>query len=193
MSNFKELRTQNIAHGLITNTFTDEQPLLDLTSPAFQVINNFTQKNPLRANQDTTVDVALKQITAQQSDFVLVMDNSQKLVGLVSSADLQSSKITIIAQRSNTPRNEISLRDIMTPISQLTGVSMQSLSYACIGDALQTMEHLSAMFLLVTNPSNEICGLISARQIAKTLQIPVHITPIAHSFSEVLENIEHPH
>ncbi|MFT7566280.1 MAG: hypothetical protein ACI846_000569, partial [Pseudoalteromonas distincta] len=23
--------------------------------------------------------------------------------------------------------------------------------------------------------------------------IPVHISPIAHSFSEVLENIEHPH
>jgi hypothetical protein len=27
------------------------------------------------------------------------------------------------------------------------GVSMQSLSYACVGDALQTMEHQGAMFL----------------------------------------------
>ena len=90
-------------------------------------------------------------------------------------------------------RSEVSLRDIMTPVNRLTGVSMQSLSYACIGDALQTMEHQGTMFLLVTTASNEICGLISARQIAKTLHIPVHISPIAHSFSEVLENIEHPH
>ena len=49
------------------------------------------------------------------------------------------------------------------------------------------------MFLLVTTAHNEICGLISAREIAKTLQIPLHITPIAHSFSEVMQHIEHPH
>ena len=193
MSNFKELRTQNISHGVIASTFADDQPLIDLSSPALKMVNNFTQKTPIRAEHGTTITDALKQVGAQQSDFVLVTDEHQKLIGLVSSADLQSSKITIIAERLNMQRSEVSLRDIMTPVSRLTGVSMQSLSYACIGDALQTMEHQGTMFLLVTTASNEICGLISARQIAKTLHIPVHISPIAHSFSEVLENIEHPH
>ena len=193
MSNFKELRTQNVSHGVIASTFADDQPLIDLSSPALKMVNNFTQKTPIRAEHTTTITDALKQVSAQQSDFVLVTDENQKLIGLVSSADLQSSKITIIAERLNTPRSEVSLRDIMTPISRLTGVSMQSLSYACIGDALQTMEHQGTMFLLVTTASSEICGLISARQIAKTLHIPLHISPIAHSFSEVLENIEHPH
>ena len=193
MSNFKELRTQNISHGVIASTYADDQPLIDLSSPALKMVNNFTQKTPIRAEHGTTITDALKQVSAQQSDFVLVTDEHQKLIGLVSSADLQSSKITIIAERLNMQRSEVSLRDIMTPVSRLTGVSMQSLSYACIGDALQTMEHQGTMFLLVTTASNEICGLISARQIAKTLHIPVHISPIAHSFSEVLENIEHPH
>ncbi|MGO3421918.1 MAG: CBS domain-containing protein [Pseudoalteromonas distincta] len=193
MSNFKELRTQNISHGVIASTFADDQPLIDLSSPALKMVNNFTQKTPIRAEHGTTITDALKQVSAQQSDFVLVTDEHQKLIGLVSSADLQSSKITIIAERLNMQRSEVSLRDIMTPVSRLTGVSMQSLSYACIGDALQTMEHQGTMFLLVTTASNEICGLISARQIAKTLHIPLHISPIAHSFSEVLENIEHPH
>ncbi|MEL0647540.1 CBS domain-containing protein [Pseudoalteromonas agarivorans] len=193
MSNFKELRTQNVSHGVIASTFADDQPLIDLSSPALKMVNNFTHKTPIRAQYGTTITEALKQVSAQQSDFVLVTDENKKLIGLVSSADLQSSKITIIAQRLNTPKSEVSLRDIMTPISKLTGVSMQSLGYACIGDALQTMEHQGTMFLLVTTASSEICGLISARQIAKTLHIPVHITPIAHSFSEVLENIEHPH
>ena len=193
MSNFKELRTQNVSHGVIASTFADDQPLIDLSSPALKMVNNFTQKTPIRAEHGTTITDALKQVSAQQSDFVLVTDEHQKLIGLVSSADLQSSKITIIAERLNMQRSEVSLRDIMTPVSRLTGVSMQSLSYACIGDALQTMEHQGTMFLLVTTASNEICGLISARQIAKTLHIPLHISPIAHSFSEVLENIEHPH
>ena len=193
MSNFKELRTQNISHGVIASTFADDQPLIDLSSPALKMVNNFTQKTPIRAEHGTTITDALKQVSAQQSDFVLVTDEHQKLIGLVSSADLQSSKITIIAERLNMQRSEVSLRDIMTPVSRLTGVSMQSLSYACIGDALQTMEHQGTMFLLVTTASSEICGLISARQIAKTLHIPLHISPIAHSFSEVLENIEHPH
>lgn len=193
MSNFKELRTQNISHGVIANTFTDDEPLIHLTSPALKVVNNFTQKTPLRAQYETTIESALKQLSLQQSDFILVTDEHHKLIGIVSSADLQSSKITVLAQRLNTHRSEVSLRHIMTPINQLASVSMQSVSYSCIGDALQTMEQKGIMFLLVTTANDEISGLISARQIAKILNIPLHITPIANSFSDVLESVEHPH
>ena len=193
MSNFKELRIQDISHGVIANTFAVEQPLIDLTSPAIKMINNFTNKIPVRASFDTTIEQALKQLNVQPSNFILVTDEQHKLIGIVSSADLQSSKTMIIAQRIGLPRSEVNLHHLMTPLTNLLGVSMQSLSYACIGDALQTMEHHGAMFLLVTTANNEICGLISAREIAKTLQIPVHITPIANSFSEVLESVDHPH
>jgi CBS domain-containing protein len=192
MSNFKELRTQDISHGTIANTFTNEA-VIDLTSPATQVVTSFTDTSPMRASFDTTIEQASKQLTTQRSDFILVTDEEQKLVGIVASADLQSSKIMILAQRLGLPRSEISLRYLMTPLSNLMGVSMKSLSYSCIGDALQTMEHHGAMFLLVTAANNEISGLISARDIARKLQIPVHISPIAHTFSEVLESIEHPH
>lgn len=192
MSNFKELRTQDISHGTIANTFTNEA-VIDLTSPATQVVTSFTDTSPMRASFDTAIEQASKQLTTQRSDFILVTDEQQKLIGIVASADLQSSKIMILAQRLGLPRSEISLRYLMTPLSNLMGVSMKSLSYSCIGDALQTMEHHGAMFLLVTAANNEISGLISARDIARKLQIPVHISPIAHTFSEVLESIEHPH
>mgnify|MGYP001241992294 FL=1 len=192
MSNFKELRTQDISHGTIANTFTNEA-VVDLTSPATQVVTSFTDTSPMRASFDTTIEQASKQLTTQRSDFILVTDEQQKLVGIVASADLQSSKIMILAQRLGLPRSEISLRYLMTPLSNLMGVSMKSLSYSCIGDALQTMEHHGAMFILVTAANNEISGLISARDIARKLQIPVHISPIAHTFSEVLESVEHPH
>ncbi len=192
MSNFKELRTQDISHGTIANTFTNEA-VIDLTSPATQVVTSFTDTSPMRASFDTTIEQASKQLTTQRSDFILVTDEQQKLIGIVASADLQSSKIMILAQRLGLPRSEISLRYLMTPLSNLMGVSMKSLSYSCIGDALQTMEHHGAMFILVTAANNEISGLISARDIARKLQIPVHISPIAHTFSEVLESVEHPH
>ncbi|GAA71505.1 CBS domain-containing protein [Pseudoalteromonas sp. BSi20439] len=192
MSNFKELRTQDISHGTIADTFTNE-PVIDLTSPATQIVTSFTHTSPMRAAFDTTIEQASKQLNTQRSDFILVTDEHQKLIGIVASADLQSSKIMILAQRLGLPRSEISLRYLMTPLSNLMGVSMKSLSYSCIGDALQTMEHHGAMFLLVTAANNEISGLISARDIARKLQIPVHISPIAHTFSEVLESIEHPH
>ena len=193
MANFKELRTQDISKGVLSHTYSETQPLIDLTSPALKMVNNFTQKDPLRAHFETSIVDALKQITSQHTDFILVVDDNEKLVGIASSADLQSSKIMILAQRLNVARNEVSLRHVMTPLSHLTGVSMQSLSYACIGDALQTLDQKGIMFLLATTAHNEICGLISAREIAKKLQIPVHINPIAHSFSEVMEHIEHPH
>ena len=193
MNNFKELRLQDISNGALSNAVNEVEPTLDLTSPALKVLNSFTSKDPLRAHYDTTIVNALKQTSNHCSDFILVIDSEDKLLGITSSADLQSSKIMMLAQRLNLHRDEITLHDVMTPLSNLAGASLQSISYACIGDVLQTMEHQGMMFLLVTIKENEICGLISARQIAKKLHIPVNINPIANSFSEVMQHIDHPH
>ncbi|SFT76530.1 CBS domain-containing protein [Pseudoalteromonas lipolytica] len=193
MNNFKELRLQDISNGALSNAVNEVEPTLDLTSPALKVLNSFTSKDPLRAHYDTTIVNALKQTSNHCSDFILVIDSEDKLLGITSSADLQSSKIMMLAQRLNLHRDEITLHDVMTPLSNLAGASLQSISYACIGDVLQTMEHQGMMFLLVTSKEHEICGLISARQIAKKLHIPVNINPIANSFSEVMQHIDHPH
>ncbi|WP_347084915.1 hypothetical protein, partial [Escherichia coli] len=67
MTNFKELRTQNISEGILSHTYSETQPLIDLTSPALTMVNNFTQKDPLRAHFETTIVDALKQITSQHT------------------------------------------------------------------------------------------------------------------------------
>lgn len=193
MNKFKELRLQDISNGALSNTVNEVEPTLDLTSPALKVLNSFTSKDPVRAHHDLSIVDALKQTSSRCSDFILVVDNDEKLIGITSSADLQSSKIMILAQRLNLHRNEVTLQHVMTPLSSLAGVSLQSISYACIGDALQTMEHQGMMFLLITSAEHEICGLISAREIAKKLHIPVNINPIANGFSEVLQQVDHPH
>ncbi|WP_372761768.1 CBS domain-containing protein [Pseudoalteromonas sp.] len=193
MSNFKALRIQNIAHGVLAHNIDNAPAIIDLASPAQTMINNFTNKTPLRAHPDTRVEQALNLLSLQYADFILVTNSSDTLIGIVSSADLQSSKIIIAAQRLGLPRTEVNLSHLMTPLTHLHGISLQSLNYACIGDVLQTMQQRGAMYLLVTAASGEICGLISARGIAKTLQIPLHIAPIANGFSEVLASIEHPH
>ena len=48
MSNFKELRTQDISHGTIADTFTNE-PVIDLTSPATRIVTSFTQTCKIRS------------------------------------------------------------------------------------------------------------------------------------------------
>ncbi len=146
MNNFKELRLQDISNGALSNAVNEVEPTLDLTSPALKVLNSFTSKDPLRAHYDTTIVNALKQTSNHCSDFILVIDSEDKLLGITSSADLQSSKIMMLAQRLNLHRDEITLHDVMTPLSNLAGASLQSISYACIGDVLQTMEHQGMMF-----------------------------------------------
>ena len=71
------------------------------------MINNFTNKIPVRASFDTTIEQALKQLSVQPSNFILVTDEQHKLIGIVSSADLQSSKTMIIAQRIGLPRTKL--------------------------------------------------------------------------------------
>ncbi|WP_252371836.1 CBS domain-containing protein, partial [Pseudoalteromonas sp. S558] len=79
-------RTQNISHRVSGSTFVDEQPLIELTSPALKLVKSFTQKIPVRAQHETTIESALKQINAKHSDIILVTADNHKFVGIVSSA-----------------------------------------------------------------------------------------------------------
>ena len=107
MSNFKELRTQNISHGVIASTFEDQQATIDLTSPALTVINNFTQKTPIRAQYDTPISEALKQVLAEHSDYVLVTDDAQKLIYVIKrNATAKNSSIWVTTRAAAARRGD---------------------------------------------------------------------------------------
>ncbi len=193
MNTFKDLKTQSAANRSLALTNHHSAPDLSLTSPALTLVSNFSNYTPLRLKSDTPIDDAIKQALLMHTDFILACDFDDRLTGVASTAELQSAKVLSLAQKLGLKRNELTLHDVMTPVEQLHAVSMQTLGYACIGDALQTMEHKGAMFLLVISANGEICGLLSAREISRKLHIPLHITPIAGTFHEVMATVEHPH
>jgi hypothetical protein len=65
---------------------------------------------------------------------------------------------------------------------------LSALQQGTIGDLLKTLRHEGSMHMLVVDPeSQEICGIISASEIARRLQVPVEINLQASSFRDLVD------
>lgn len=192
MNTFKELNTQ------LLNNCEVRQPVakveLTLADPVKNIVTDFGSYNPLRLKAMVGIDDALGAIKNAATSFSLVMNDKDQLAGIISAADLQSAKVLSLAHQQGLSRKDLTVEDMMTPISKAHGVSQHYMDHASVGDTLHTMEKRGVMFLLVLSTAdNQICGLISAREISRRLNIPLHISPIASGFHEVMLSVDHPH
>lgn len=191
MNTFKELNTKTLDNCALPQP--TEQAVLTLRDPVKTIVTDFASYNPLRLMGTTGIDEALAALREAATSFILVLDDNAHFSGVISAADLQSAKVLSLATQLGLTRKDLTIEDMMTPIKKAQGVSLRYMETATIGDILHTMQKQGAMFLMVLSADNQVCGLISAREISRRLNIPLHITPIANGFHEVMMSVDHPH
>ena len=190
MSGFKVLNTVSVA--TIENI---EQPvsdtLLNLQSPATEVFTDFSKNNPLMLEQSTPIKEALEMMKRSHVKLKLVIDSQESFRGIVSLADLLSVKTMQASQATRLHRDDLTVADIMTRRKDLHAIRYDGLASAKVGDLLATMKSFGDQHVLVVDTDkNSIRGLISARDIARRLHIPVSINARANSFAEVYQAIK---
>ncbi|WKE66846.1 CBS domain-containing protein [Gallaecimonas kandeliae] len=159
---------------------------LSLESPAAWITTDFARRAPMVIEHDVKIDDALFMMKKAHVKAKLVVDVQNRFLGIVSAGDLQSHKVLMAATNKGIPRNEVTVRDVMTDKSHLHGFAYQELESASIGDVLYTLQELGEQhILLLDKKSNNLRGMISAADIARALHIPLDITQRAHSFAEV--------
>ena len=190
MSGFKVLNTVSVA--TIENI---EQPvsdtLLNLQSPATEVFTDFSKNNPLMLEQSTPIKEALEMMKRSHVKLKLVIDSQESFRGIVSLADLLSVKTMQASQATRLHRDDLTVANIMTRRKDLHAIRYDGLASAKVGDLLATMKSFGDQHVLVVDTDkNSIRGLISARDIARRLHIPVSINARANSFAEVYQAIK---
>ena len=192
MTDFKTLRTHYVTNA---SQFTAPQVVpkaLNTNSNAMTLLQDFTAQAPIRILANTPLNAARKLASATPTDALLVVDEQNNVLGVTSSVELQSARVTTQAAQMGINPSELLVHDMMRSLHTLPCISMLAARNTTLGNVLSTMEHRGSFYLLVTD-KEQVTGVFCARAIARKLGIALDITPVAQSFQEVVASVEHPH
>jgi CBS domain-containing protein len=123
--------------------------LLQLDDPAVYAITDFTRDYPVTVDAERSIDDALNDMIHLGVRALLVA-KGQRLVGLITSYDIQGEKPMQFLQSSTfRVHRDIRVADIMTPWERLLAVEWKSLESANAGDLLALFDHTGLTHLLV--------------------------------------------
>ncbi|GIX40342.1 MAG: hypothetical protein KatS3mg129_0075 [Leptospiraceae bacterium] len=168
---------------------------LELTDPAIKAMTDL-KKIPARIiYPNETIDAANEKMIANKVRLLFVVNYSDQILGIITAQDILGEKPVKFAQENNVKRNEILVKDIMTPAEDLEVIEIKTLSQATVADVIETLRHKKRQHILVVDyqgPNNErtVRGIFSLNQIARQLGIPVRTYDIADTLAEIAKVLQ---
>ncbi len=166
---------------------------LDL--PALDFMTDFKLVTPVTCPPGWSIDTALETMKGRGVRLLLVVDDVDTVIGLVTSNDIQGEKPIEVARSNDSRRADIKVDQVMTPQSDITSLNLISIRNARVGHIIGMHKRLGRQHLLVVevtgDDSNQtIRGLFSTSQIAR--QLGIRLSPgdaSAHSLAEMVQQL----
>ena len=161
---------------------------LGLDAPALELITDFYRSPAISVPADLQIDAALDRMiySGVGPDFEVLGDiTSYDIQGEKPMHYLQSQDCTI----NTCSRTDITVKDIMSPVSTWHVLRYESLEHAAIGDIVETFKNLRQRHLVVMQTQRDgtqtVRGLFAASTLESTLGHPVEIDDTVSSFSDI--------
>src|SRR5271155_5208537 len=137
------------SEGVLPRRSVSDGQFLDANDPAIHAITDFTREHPVTVDEERQIDAALEDMIRLGVRALLVV-RDQRIVGLITSYDIQGERPLQFLQTSNYSRHQdIRVGHIMTPWDRLLSVDWESLQSARAGDLLHALEEAGLTHLLV--------------------------------------------
>jgi CBS-domain-containing membrane protein len=144
---------------------------------------------------DDSIEEANRRMIQRGVRLLLVVDGARTVAGLMTANDILSEKpLQVINQRGGR-REEIVVRDIMTPQSQLEVLDMRDVRNARVGHIVATLKESGRQHAVTVDVDSggrqSVRGLFSLTQIARQLGVVLQTSVVAHTFSEIEASLAH--
>lgn len=160
-------------------------------SPATDVMTDFTKVAAITMGPCATLSAAEQRMVASNVRLLLVTEQSNKILGIITATDIQGDRPIKYIQQVGGKREDIFLQDIMTPTDKLDVLQMKVVEKVMVGDIVQTMKSVGRQHALVADIDDEgnqtLRGIFSTKQISKQLGIEISTAEIARTFAELEE------
>jgi len=175
MSSASLMPTTSFREGVLPRRSISDGQFLDPNDPAIHAITDFTREHPVTVDEERQIDAALEDMIRLGVRALLVV-REQRIVGLITSYDIQGERPLQFLQTSTYTRHQdIRVGHIMTPWDQLLAVEWASIQSARAGDLMQVLEEAAVTHLLVIehgkkNTSPIVRALVSRARLARQLR-----------------------
>lgn len=169
--------------------------LIRLSNPATDVMTDFQYVHPVTVRPDVPIDDALEQMKTAGVRLLLVTNDAEEIIGLITASDIQGEAPIRILEETRAERSSIAVEMIMTPQSEITVLDMMSVRDAQVGHIIETLKQLERQHILVVETDSisgtqRARGLFSTSQIGKQmLQDITQDIHAAHSLAEMIHDI----
>jgi CBS-domain-containing membrane protein len=161
---------------------------LTLDSRALTVLTDFAVVPAATIEPQTSVDDANRTMVRRGVRSLIVTDQGQRVIGIITATDILGERPMQIALERNVKHDEILVREVMTPLDRTEGLPLESLLDAKIGHVVATLRKAGRHHALVveTVQGNDVVrGIFSLSQIASELGISLEANAVAGTFAEV--------
>ena len=169
--------------------------LLNLDDPALDLLTDFHLTPAISALAATQIDHALTQMICSGVRLLFVVDAGFKILGSITSYDIQSEKPLRYLQSRDCrigicSRDDILVQDIMTPVHKWRVINYDQLVHATVADVALTFKDMGLRHLIVVDSvrgriGQVVRGLISLTTLERALGTNIESTKIASSFAEI--------
>src|ERR1700733_14377702 len=169
------LPTMNFQEAVLPRRAVSDGQFLDPSDPAIHAITDFTREHPATVDEERQIDDALEDMIRLGVRALLVV-REQRIVGLITSYDIQGERPLQFLQTSNYTRHQdIRVGHIMTPWDKLLAGDWDSIQAARAGDLLHVLEEAEMTHLLVIEAGKKntvptVRALVSRARLARQMQ-----------------------
>jgi CBS domain-containing protein len=160
-----------------------------LEDAAMNVMTDLTRVTAVIILPGDTVDEAHRRMIQRGVRLLLVVDQDRKLAGLITAGDILGEKPVLAASQRGVRREEVQVRDVMTPHDRLEVLNMADVRSAKVGHVVATLKSAGRQHAVVVDRDAQgrpvVRGLFSATQVARQLGVSIQTSEIARTFSDI--------
>jgi CBS domain-containing protein len=168
------------------------QPALErvqLDSPAVDVMTDLTRITAVIILAGDTVDEAFRRMVQRGVRLLLVVDQDRKVQGVITADDVSGEKPVQIAAQQGIHRDEVLVRNCMTPCAGLQVLEWAQVQAAKVGHIVSTLKLAGRHHALVVEHNGQTAtrlrGIFSTTQIVRQLGMTLQTNPVANTFAEI--------
>ena len=160
-----------------------------LDSPATDAMTDLTRIAAVIVLAGDTVDEAHRRMVQRGVRLLLVVDQDRKVMGVITANDVSGEKPVQIAVQQGIHRDEVLVRNIMTPSANLQVLHMEQVRAAKVGHIVATLKQAGRQHTLVVDRGEKgelrLRGIFSTTQIVRQLGMIIQTGGVASTFAEI--------
>ena len=158
-------------------------------SPAAQVMTDLARVAPATIRPQAPLAGANQFMITRGVRLLLVIDDHENVLGLITATDLLSEKPMRVATDRGIRRDELTVADVMIPAEAVEVIAYAEVEGARVGHVLETLRRAGRQHALVVEKEGArtmVRGIFSISQIARQLGVAVPAAgEVARTFSEI--------